>query len=310
MSKRIITGIDIRCNSILAITVAKKHDIYQIQMIQDILLKDNIEVKNIDCHHQVIVAALRPIKQKLPRFSSHIALSLAESEVITKEIVLSATERGSYVEAALYQKFAKVVPLPIEELVVDYISNENVYQVFATRKESVIVRQNIAQTAGLKLGLVDLEKQAYLQCLAYLQQSYLQKTQNCGDAILVDIGTRYLRFGAFINGEQHFRTIDITSERASDESSLANLVITEWQRFLPINLNYVPNVILIHLAPVYESVLFQLISEAIHEPCLRVDLSLEFSLKDGLSFAVDEPFIALGNALRAFESLGSQKYAA
>lgn len=308
MSKRIITGIDIRCNSILAITVAKKNDIYQIQMIQNILLKDNIEVKNIDCHQQVIVDALKQIKQNLPKFSSHIALSLAESEVIAKEIVLSATEHGSYIEAALYQKFAKVVPLPIEELVVDYISNENVYQVFATRKESVVARQHIAQASGLKLGLVDLEKQAYLQCLVYLQESYLQKSY--GNVILVDIGTCYLRFGALIKGEPYFRTLDIFPESARDESSLADFVMNEWQRFLPLNLDYVPDVIFIYQAPAYEAALFQLLSDAICEPCLRVDLSQAFTLMEGLYFTVDEPFIALGNALRAFEALGNQKYAA
>ncbi len=302
MSKRIITGIDIRCNSILAITVAKKYDIYQIQMIQDISLKNNIEVKNIDCHQQVIVDALKQIKQNLPRFCSHIVLSLAESEVISKEIALSTTEPSSYIESAIYQKFAKLVPLPMEELVVDYTSNSNAYQVFATRKEGVFVRQKVVQKAGLKLGLIELQKQAYLQSL-----SYLQATLSCGEAILVDIGSRYLRFGAFIKGEQHFRTLDITSESVNDESSLAHFVMNEWQRFLPLNVDYSPDAILIHLAPDYATELFQLIAQSIPVPCLQIEA---LSPEDDSNSVADEPFIALGSALRAFESIGSQKYAA
>ncbi|MCE0493961.1 type IV pilus biogenesis protein PilM [Vibrio salinus] len=306
MGKRIITGIDIRCNSILAITVAKKYDIYQIQMIQDISLKDNIEVRNINSYHQIIVSVLKKIKQKLPKSSSHTVFSLPDSEVIVKEIELPATD-ALFRPELLLQQFARDIPVPVDELVVDYICEQNRYHVFATRKEGVLIRKNIARNAGLTLGLIDFEKQAFLQSLCYLKEVFPEKT-----SILIDIGTHYLRIGALLNKNQSlFRAIEIPAGSLRSQTMIPEFVAEEWKRAASFySSEFLSESVFVCLSPDYPSEIFTILAEKMPCHCVRVESLQHFPSVPGLDLMINEPFIAIGNALRGFHSIEKNKYAA
>jgi len=305
MSKRIITGIDIRSNSVLAITLAKKYDTYQLQMIQEIPYNRLIVTENRNKHHQIIVNILKKIKCGLPLLSSNISLSLPESAVISKKIELPMVVDATDQQGMVYQAFAKVSPLPVNELCLDFLSENGVYHVFAAKKDDVNRYLLLAEQSGLTLGLIDTEKQAYLQCLCFFEKRLARRTS---ESILIDIEYDQIRYGAMFEHQSLYRTVDIPESHHEEFVALENLVDIELQRILSFYSDVSITLLFVVLAPHYSESFFSAITKKLPFHCQLIQ-PFSFFKQNGCDVShVNDPLIALGNVLRAYQAMEKNKY--
>ncbi|MDC0610123.1 pilus assembly protein PilM [Vibrio sp.] len=305
MSKRIITGIDIRCDSILAVTVARKYDTYQLQMIQDIPTNRDIVSENIPLHHQLLVNILAELKKKRLRKGREITLCVPESAVICKTVDVPSYIRGRKEEGpAVLRAFAKSAPLPIEELAIDYEQVGSRFQVFATRKAEVLSRKQLVKNAGLKLGLIESEKNAFHH--AHLWVDVCMETQQ---SLLIDWGKENVRFG-FSDGDHYvYRCSSFADSSTTNLSQMAALFYQECQRFLSLNPSIKPQATLI-----YSSVELPQEIEACAKQLLDIKIYRLESLFNHhavlIEQNVNEPFLALGSALSGFHAIEEHRYVA
>jgi len=195
-SARQLVGLDISSSSVKLVELsAGEKDAYKVEryavetLPRDAVVDGNIA--NLDAVSESVRRALR-------RFGSgvrNVALALPSSSVITKKIILPEGLRETEMEFAVEAEANQYIPFALEEVNLDFqrigpapgSPGDVEVLIAASRKDKVEDRVAVAQAAGLKAVIVDVESLATESALELVCR---QLPRGGADQViaLVDIG--------------------------------------------------------------------------------------------------------------------------
>jgi len=164
-----LLGIDISSSSIKLVELARDRvgRVVLERCAIEPLERDWITDGNVDKFDEVAEALRRVVKKSGTR-TKNAALALPSSAVITKRIVLPGDMSDQELEIQVESEAAQYVPFSLDEVSLDFCiigPNQNVpgdidVLIAASRREKVQDRQGLAEAAGLKPVVVDVESHA------------------------------------------------------------------------------------------------------------------------------------------------------
>ncbi|MDN2480043.1 type IV pilus assembly protein PilM [Vibrio agarivorans] len=203
MGMSLITGIDIGRHSIKAVVVKPEKQHFTIVGFHELPVSEAVFSDNYTLNYQDSVKKLKDLKKKLPWFSQRAAIAIPDNAVISKILQIDASIEQSEQEFAIHQAFSYQSPFPIEELCLDYVSSTTpsssatrAFQVYASKKEVIESRQTVAEKAGFKPHVMDIQAHALLNIGQYAMKKHSKSW------LLVNIG--HLQSTMCMAGEQAF----------------------------------------------------------------------------------------------------------
>ena len=172
------------------------------------LPKDAVTDGNI--HNMEIVAeAIRNARKRLGSPSRHAAIALPTAMAIYKKILVPAAQNQEDLEVQVENESNQYIPFPLEEVNLDYqvlgpsasSANDLDVMICAARKEKVEERVAVAEMAGLKVDVVDIDAFAMLTAFEQIQQQLPDQGMNQTFA-LFDIGASTIHCSVIRNGQQ------------------------------------------------------------------------------------------------------------
>jgi len=164
-----LLGIDISSSSIKLVELGRDRAgrIVLERCALEPLERDWITDGNIDKFDEVAEALRRAVKKSGSR-TKNAALALPSSSVITKRISLPGDMSDQELEVQVESEAAQYVPFSLDEVSLDFCvigPNKNIpgdmdVLIAASRKEKVQDRQGLAEAAGLKTVIMDIESHA------------------------------------------------------------------------------------------------------------------------------------------------------
>lgn len=207
---RSLIGLDITSSSVKMVELAdagkgvQRIERYAIEPLPRYAVVDG----NISNLEQVADAVRRAWK-RLGSPTKYAALALPAAAVITKKIILSAGLREQEMEVQVESEANQYIPFALEEVNLDFQvigpapSSQDEVEVLiaASRKEKVEDRVACAESAGLKVVVMDVESHA-----AYAAFELVEKQLPDGGRdrliALVDIGANVMNVTILRNGQQ------------------------------------------------------------------------------------------------------------
>jgi type IV pilus assembly protein PilM len=189
-------GLDISSSSVkmLELVEAGKGSYRVERYVIEPLPKDAVVDGNINILEAVSDAVARGYK-RLGTRTKHVAMAVPTGAVITKKIIVQAGLREEELEAQVETEANQYIPFALEEVNLDFQvigpapsgPEEQEVLIAATRKEKVSDRLAVAESAGLKPLVMDVESFAQMAALHLVvkQLSGGGKDQNIA---VVDVG--------------------------------------------------------------------------------------------------------------------------
>ena len=171
------------------------------------LPRDAVADGNINNLEAVSEAVKRGWKRLATR-TKHVAMAVPTGAVITKKIIVQAGLREQELEIQVESEANQYIPFALEEVNLDFQvvgpsptgPEEEEVLIAATRKEKVEDRIAVAESAGLKVSVVDVESYAQQAALMMVCQGLpgLGKDQNIA---VVDIGANVMSVSVLRNDQ-------------------------------------------------------------------------------------------------------------
>ncbi len=184
---------------------------------------------NIEKFDQVAEAVRRLVKKSGTR-TKQVAMALPASAVITKKIVLPGGLTESELEIQVESEANQYIPFSLDEVSLDFCvvgtsatsSGDVEVLIAASRKEKVQDRQGLAEAAGLKPIVVDVE--SYASRLATVR--LIENLPNQG----VDIMVALFEVGALTTSMQVIKNDEVLYERdqAFGGAQLTQLIVQQY----------------------------------------------------------------------------------
>lgn len=157
----------------------------------------------------VVADAVRRAWKRISTTTRHVGLALPAGAVITKKIILPAGLRETEMEAQVESEANQYIPFAIEEVNLDFQvlgqapggEDEVEVLIAASRKEKVEDRVAVAEAAGLKPLVMDVESFAAQAALDLIRAQLPEGGKNRIVA-LVDAGANMLKTTVFRNEQQ------------------------------------------------------------------------------------------------------------
>lgn len=170
-----VTGVDFSHHSIKAVTLTPSHEhTYDIVACSELLVSNDIFADNDMLDYQKIVKKLKELKKTFPLFSRKVAVTLADSSIITKELQVDSYENPHQILSAM---MSEQCGINVSELAIDYHAlpfepsvthSRPTYRVFAARKALITERVRVLKAAGLTPFFMNSQAQGLLQIYARL----------------------------------------------------------------------------------------------------------------------------------------------
>jgi type IV pilus assembly protein PilM len=218
-----LIGMDISSSSIKLVEIAEegkgKYRIerYAVEPLQKDAVVDG-NIANLD----VVADSAKRAWKRLATRTKNVALALPVAAVITKRIVVPAGQREEDLELQVETEANQYIPFALEEVNLDFQvlgpapnSTEEVeVLIAASRKEKVEDRVAVAESAGLKPTVMDVESYATLAAFSLVETSLPNQAQ---DQLVcyVDLGANVTSITVFRNDQSVF-----TREQAFGGSQL------------------------------------------------------------------------------------------
>lgn len=144
---------------------------------------------------ELVEKALREAWQSLDTRTRDIVLALPASAVTAKKLILPLEASEADIETQAISEAHQVVPFPMEEITLDFqilgpaerSPNDNEVLVVITRKDRVEERVAVAESAGLKTVIMDVDTYATLR--GFDQVAFQLPNEGKGQTVaVVDIG--------------------------------------------------------------------------------------------------------------------------
>ncbi|MEA3195813.1 MAG: type pilus assembly protein PilM [Betaproteobacteria bacterium] len=224
-------GLDISSSSVkmLEIVDAGKGGFRVERYAIEPLARDAVVDGNINNLEALIDAVKRGYK-RLGTRTKHVAMAVPTGAVITKKIVVNAALRESDLEIQVETEANQYIPFALEEVNLDFqvvgpsptSPDEQEVMIAATRKEKVEDRVAVAESAGLKPLVMDVESFAQQTALSIVVQSLPEAGKDKNIAI-VDVGANVMQVTVLRNDQSVY-----TREQAFGGNQLTQEIVTRY----------------------------------------------------------------------------------
>ncbi len=177
-----------------------------------------------------VADALRRLVKKSGTRTRNVAMALPASAVITKKIILPGGLSDAELEIQVESEANQYIPFSLDEVSLDFCvvgpsaasSGDVEVLIAASRKEKVQDRQGLAEAAGLKPTVVDVESYASRLATARLIEKLPEKG--------VDIMVALFEVGALTTSMQVIKNDDVLYERdqAFGGAQLTQLIVRQY----------------------------------------------------------------------------------
>jgi type IV pilus assembly protein PilM len=196
-----VLGVDISSSSVKMVEIAEAgRGLYRIERYAiEPLPKDTVVDGNI-ANIEAAGEAMRRAWKNMGTRIKHVALALPAAAVITKKVMLSANQREEDMELQVQAEANQYIPFSLDEVNLDFhvigpaAGNEEEVEVLiaASRKEKIEDRVAIAEAAGLKTMVMDVESFAALTAFEMIKGAS-SGIQDEDITAIVDIGAQVTR---------------------------------------------------------------------------------------------------------------------
>jgi type IV pilus assembly protein PilM len=224
-------GLDISSSSVKMLEVAEAgKSVYRVERYSiEPLPRDAVVDGNINNLEAVTEAVKRAYKRLATR-TKHVAMAVPTGAVISKKIVVAAGLREEELELQVETEANQYIPFALEEVNLDFQSlgaapsnpEEQEVLIAATRKEKVEDRVAVAESAGLKALVMDVEAFAQQAALGLVVHSLPGggKDQNVA---VVDVGANVMNVTVLRNDQSVY-----TREQAFGGNQLTQDIVTRY----------------------------------------------------------------------------------
>jgi len=207
---RPLLGLDISSSAVKLVELtANGRDGYRVERYAiEVLPKDAVSDGNI-ANLDAVVEAVKRAWKRLGTSTRNVAMALPASAVITKKIIVPAGLREEDLEIQVETEANQYIPFSIDDVNLDYqvlgpapsVPDEVEVLIAASKKERVEDRVAVAEAAGLKALVVDVESFATLAAFELVERQLPEGGKNQVVA-LVDIGANVMNLTVMRNGQQ------------------------------------------------------------------------------------------------------------
>lgn len=207
---RPLLGLDISSSAVKLVELsANGKDGYRVERYTiEVLPKDAVSDGNI-ANLDAVVESVRRAWRRLGTSTRNVAMALPASAVITKKIIVPAGLREEELEVQVETEANQYIPFSIDEVNLDYqvlgpapaVPDEMEVLIAASKKERVEDRVAVADAAGLKAVVVDVESFAVLSAFELVQRQLPDSGKNQVIA-LIDAGANVMNLTVMRNGQQ------------------------------------------------------------------------------------------------------------
>lgn len=207
---RSLIGLDVSSSAVKMVELsANGRDGYRVERYTiEVLPKDAVSDGNI-ANLEGVVDCVRRAWKRLGTSTRNVAMALPGSAVITKKIIVPAGLRDDELEAQVESEANQYIPFSIDEVNLDYqiigpapaVPDEIEVLIAASKKERVEDRLAVADAAGLKAVVVDVESLATLSAYELIE-SQLPNSGKNQIVALIDAGSSVMNLTVLRNGQQ------------------------------------------------------------------------------------------------------------
>lgn len=206
-----VIGIDISTSAVKMVELAQTGKTMSIERyVIEPLPKEAVVDGNI-ANFDAVVDTVKRAWRNLGSRSKYAALALPASAVITKKITVPAGQSDRDLEMQVESEANQYIPFALEEVNLDFqvigaspaTPDEIEVLIAASKKEKVEDRQSVAEAAGLKVAVMDVESYA-TQAAFELIERQLPNAGRDQTIAIVDIGATMMHIMAVRNGQQIF----------------------------------------------------------------------------------------------------------
>ena len=171
-------------------------------LVRDVVTDGNIA--NLD----LVADALKRAHKRLGSRNRNVALALPAAMVITKKIIVPSGQREEDLELLVEAEANQYIPFALDEVNLDFQTigpapnnpEESEVLIAASRKEKVEDRVAVAEAAGLKPRVMDVESYAMQQAFELISPT-LPASGRDQNIALVDIGAHVTHFYVLRNNQ-------------------------------------------------------------------------------------------------------------
>jgi type IV pilus assembly protein PilM len=205
-----LLGLDISSSAVKLVELtANGKEGYRVERYTvEVLPKDAVSDGNI-ANMDGVVDAVKRAWKRLGTSTRHVAMALPGSAVITKKILVPAGLRDDQLEIQVESEANQYIPFAIDEVNLDFqvlgpapsAPDELEVLIAASKKERVEDRVAVADAAGLKAVVIDVEPFAALAAFGLIERQLPDGGRNQTVA-LVDAGSNVMGLTVLRNGQQ------------------------------------------------------------------------------------------------------------
>jgi type IV pilus assembly protein PilM len=227
----VLFGLDISSSSVKMLEIGEAgKGVYRVERyVIESLPRDAVVDGNIS-NLEAVAEAVKRGHKKLGTRTKHVAMAVPSGAVITKKIIVPAALREAELEVQVETEANQYIPFALEEVNLDFqiigVSANNPEEqevlIAATRKEKVEDRVAVAESAGLKAIVMDVESYAQMAALALVvkQLPHGGKDQNVA---VVDVGANVTNINVLRNEQSVY-----TREQAFGGNQLTQEIMSRY----------------------------------------------------------------------------------
>jgi type IV pilus assembly protein PilM len=200
-------GLDISSSSVKMLEIVEAgRGAYRVERYAiEALGKDAVVDGNIN-NLEMVADAVKRGHKRLGTRTRHVAMSVPSGAVITKKIVVAAGLREEELEVQVETEANQYIPFALEEVNLDFqvvgpapnSPDEQEVLIAATRKEKVEDRVAVAESAGLKTIVMDVESFAQMSALDLVVRQ-LRGGGRDQNVAVVDVGANVMNVSVLRN---------------------------------------------------------------------------------------------------------------
>ena len=206
---RSLIGLDVSSSSVKMVELASDgKGGYRVERYAiEVLPRDVVSDGNI-VNLEAAAESVRRAWKKLATSTRHVAIALPASHVITKKIIVAAGQREEELELLVESEANQYIPFALDEVNLDFqvvgpapsSPDEIEVLIAASRKEKVEDRVAVAESAGLKPVVLDVESYAVLAAFELIEAQLPERGK--GQIVaLVDIGANVMNLTVLRNSQ-------------------------------------------------------------------------------------------------------------
>lgn len=205
-----LIGLDISSSSVKMVELSGgAKEGYRVERYTiEVLPRDAVADGNI-VNLEAVADSVKRAWKRMATATRQVAMALPAAAVITKKIIVPAGQREAELEQLVESEANQYIPFPLDEVNLDFqvvgpapSSPEEVeVLIAASRKEKVEDRVAVAEAAGLKAVVMDVESYAALAAFELIERQLPDQGQNQVIAI-VDVGANVTNLTVMRNGQQ------------------------------------------------------------------------------------------------------------